>query len=62
MLWNCGKIHIFQNDRNQNYVNKEIKSTLNLANTCFYTVQNILPSHHLSKTIKVKIQVSILKW
>jgi glutaredoxin-related protein len=39
---------------NQNFIDKEIKSTLNSENVCYYSVQNILSSHHLSKYLELK--------
>jgi hypothetical protein len=34
---------------NQNGIHDEIKSRLNSANACYYSVQNILPSRLISK-------------
>jgi hypothetical protein len=44
--------------RNQNLINEVIKRRLNLGNTCYNSVQNILPSH-LSKNVKIKMYKSI---
>jgi hypothetical protein len=35
---------------NQNLIQEEIKGRLNLGNTCYYSVQNLLSSHLLLKT------------
>ena len=40
---------------NQNSIQEEIKSRLKLGNACFYSVQNLLSSSLLSKTVKIKI-------
>jgi hypothetical protein len=37
---------------NQNDIHDEIKSRLNLGNACYYSVQNILSSHLISKKPK----------
>jgi hypothetical protein len=34
----------------QNYIHKKVKRKLNLRNSCYLTVQNLLSSHFLSKT------------
>jgi hypothetical protein len=39
---------------NQNFIHKEIKSRLNSENACYHAVQKLLPSHLLSKNIKIK--------
>jgi len=39
---------------------KEIKSKLNLGNTCYYSVQNLLSSRLLSKNLKIKIYRTII--
>jgi hypothetical protein len=39
----------------QNLIDKEIKSRLNSDNACYRSVQNILSSRLLSKSIKIKI-------
>jgi hypothetical protein len=33
---------------NQNCINKEIKSKLNLGNACYHSVQSLVSSHFLS--------------
>ena len=40
---------------NKNSIQEEIKSRLKLGNACYYSVQNILSSSLLSKTLKIKI-------
>ena len=40
---------------NQNSIQEEIKSRLNLGNACYYSVQNLLSSSLLSKILKMKI-------
>jgi hypothetical protein len=40
---------------NQNDIHDEIKSRLNLGNACYYSVQNLLSSHLISKNLKIKI-------
>jgi hypothetical protein len=39
---------------NQNLIHEELKHRLNLGNTCYYSVQNLLSSHLLSKSEKLK--------
>ena len=39
---------------NQNSIQEEIKSRLNLGNAWYYSVQNLLPSTLLSKNLKIK--------
>ena len=41
--------------RNQNSIQKEIKSSLMLGNACYHSVQNLLSSSLLSKNLKIKI-------
>jgi hypothetical protein len=38
---------------NQNLIHEEIKRRLNVGNACYHSVQNLLPSHLLSKNIKI---------
>jgi hypothetical protein len=45
--------------KDQNFIHKEIKSTLNLANTCYHSVQNHLVPL-LSEYVKTKIYKSIV--
>jgi hypothetical protein len=44
----------------QNCKQKEIKSRLNVGNACYHSVQSLLPSHLLSRTVKVKIYKTII--
>jgi hypothetical protein len=39
----------------QNDIHDEIKSRLNSANACYYSVQNLLSSRLISKELKIKI-------
>ena len=41
-------------------IEEEIKSRLKLGNACYYSVQNILSSSLLSKTLKIKIHRTII--
>jgi ribosomal protein S2 len=45
---------------NQNCIQEEIKSRLNLENACYHTVQNLSSSHLLFKNIKIKIYRSTI--
>src|SRR5215469_7229982 len=45
---------------NQNSIQEEIKSRLKSGNACFYSVQNLLSSSLLSKTLKIKIYRTII--
>jgi hypothetical protein len=40
----------------QNCMQEEIKSRLNLGNACYHSVQSLLPSRLLSRNVKVKIK------
>ena len=42
---------------NQNSIQEEIKCRLKLGNACYYSVQNLLSSSLLSKTLKIKIYI-----
>ena len=42
---------------NQNSIQEKIKSRLKLGNACYYSVQNLLSSSLLSKTLTIKIHV-----
>ena len=44
----------------QNSIQEEIKSRLKLGNSCYYSVQNLLPSRLLSKNLKFKIYRTII--
>jgi hypothetical protein len=39
---------------NQNDIHDEIKSKLNSGNACYYSFQNLLSSHLISKNLKIK--------
>jgi hypothetical protein len=39
---------------NQNDIHDEIKSRLNSGNACYFSVQNLLSSHLISKNLKIK--------
>jgi hypothetical protein len=41
----------------QNSIQEEIKCRLKLGNACYYSVQNLLSSSLLSKTLKIKIYI-----
>jgi hypothetical protein len=45
---------------NQNSIQEEIKYRLKLGNTCCYSVQNLLSSSLLYKTLKIKIYRTII--
>jgi hypothetical protein len=45
---------------NQNDVHDEIKSRLNSGNACYYSVQNLLSSHLISKNLKFKIYKTVI--
>ena len=45
---------------NKNSIQEEIKSRLKLGNACYYSVQNLLSSSLLSKTLKIKIYRTII--
>ena len=45
---------------NKNSIQEEIKSRLKLGNACCYSVQNLLSSSLLSKTLKIKIYRTII--
>jgi UDP-galactopyranose mutase len=45
---------------NQNTIQEEIKSRLNLRNACYYSLQNILSSRLLSRYLKIKIYRTII--
>jgi hypothetical protein len=40
---------------NQNDIHDEIKTRLNSENACYYSVQNLLSSHLISKSLTIKI-------
>jgi UDP-galactopyranose mutase len=45
---------------NQNAIREEIKSRLRAGNACYYSVQNLLSSRLLSKSLKIKIYRTII--
>ena len=45
---------------NQNSIQEEIKSILKLRIACYYSVQNLLSSSLLSKTLKIKMYRTII--
>jgi len=45
---------------NQNSIKDEIKCRLKLGNACLYSVQNLLSTSLLSKTLKIKIYRTII--
>jgi hypothetical protein len=45
---------------NQNFIQEEIKRRLNSGNACYHSVQNLRPSHLLSKNVKVRIYKTII--
>jgi hypothetical protein len=40
---------------NQSYINEEIESRRKSENNCYHSVQNLLSSSLLSKSVKIKI-------
>jgi hypothetical protein len=46
--------------KNQNSIQEEIKCRLMLGNACYYSMQNLLSSSSLSKTLKIKIYRTII--
>ena len=45
---------------NQNSIHEEAKSRLKLSNACYHSVQNLLSSSLLSKSVKIKIYRTII--
>jgi hypothetical protein len=45
---------------NQNSIQEEVKCRVKLGNACYYSVQNLLSSSLLSKTLKIKIYRNII--
>jgi hypothetical protein len=45
---------------NQNLIQEEIKRRLNSGNACYHSVQNILSSRLLSKSLKIEIYKTII--
>jgi len=46
--------------KSQNSIQEEIKCRLKLGNACYYSVQNLLSSSLLFKTLKIKIYGTII--
>jgi hypothetical protein len=44
----------------QNCLQEEIKSRINLGNACYHSVQSLLSSNLLSRNVKVKIYQTII--
>jgi hypothetical protein len=45
---------------NQNFIQEEIKRKLNSGNACYHSVQNLLSSRLLSKSLKIRIYKTII--
>jgi hypothetical protein len=45
---------------NQNYIHEGIKNRLHLDNACYYSIQNLLSSHLLSRKVKIKTYKTII--
>jgi hypothetical protein len=45
---------------NQYLIHEEIKRRLNMGDTCYHTVQNLLSFHLLFKNVKIRLQKSII--
>jgi hypothetical protein len=45
---------------NQNDIHDEVKNRFNLGNACYYSVQNLLSSHLISKNLNVKICKTVI--
>jgi hypothetical protein len=45
----------WNNSKNQNFIQQEIKRRLNSGNACYHSVQNISSSRLLSKDVKIRI-------
>jgi hypothetical protein len=52
--------NIWEQHQNENCTHEEIKFRLNSGNACYHPVQNVLSSHPLSKTLKIKIHRTII--
>jgi len=54
-------MQIFGNNFNKSkFIQEEIKWRLNSGNACYHSVQNLLSSSLLSKTLKIKIYRTII--
>jgi hypothetical protein len=45
---------------NQNFIQEEIKMSLNVGNACYHSVQKLLSSRLLSKSVKIRIYETII--
>jgi hypothetical protein len=45
---------------NQNDTHDEVKSRLNSGSACYYSVQNVLSSRLISKSLKIKIYKTVI--
>jgi hypothetical protein len=45
---------------NQNLIHEEIRRRMNLGNACYHSVQSLLSSHLLSKSIKIRIYKTMI--
>jgi hypothetical protein len=45
---------------NQNSIQEEVKSSLKLGNSCYHSVQNLVTSNWLSKSLKIKIYRTVI--
>jgi hypothetical protein len=45
---------------NQNFIQEEIKRSLNSGNDCYHSIQNLLSSRLLSKNLKIRIYKTII--
>jgi hypothetical protein len=45
---------------NQNDIHGEIKSRLNMGNACYYSLQSLLSSYLISRTLKIKIYKTVI--
>jgi len=45
---------------NQKYIQEEINSRLKSGNACYHSVQNLLPSSLLSRSIKIKTYGTVI--
>jgi hypothetical protein len=45
---------------NQNDIHDKIKSRLNSGNACYHSVQNLLYSHLISKSLKIKLYKTVI--
>jgi hypothetical protein len=44
---------------NESYNHKEFKNRIYFGNACYHLVQNLLSSHLISKTLKIKVYKTI---